>query len=84
MKGFVFVLLLLYTSITILWIVNSPLLHSLWGIMIWIILIVIGFIAYYQITKNSILKLLILYSCYFMVFLVCVTGIIHVAVSSMP
>lgn len=84
MKELAWALLLFYLLVTVFWIANSPYLFSLWGTIIWLISIVLGFIAYKQIKEPKIIKKLVLYSSFFMVFLLIVTGLIHWAVTSMP
>ena len=73
-----------YLIVTVFWVANSPYLFSLWGVIIWLISIVLGFITYKQIKEPTIIRKLILYSSSIMVFLVLVTGLIHLAVTSMP
>jgi len=84
MKVFVWILISFYLLVTVSWIANSPYLISWWGVSIWFISIVLGFIAYKQLKASTILKKIILYSSAFMVFLVLVTGLIQLAVTSMP
>ncbi|WP_066307603.1 hypothetical protein [Bacillus sp. FJAT-29814] len=84
MKILAWALIPFYLVVTIFWMANSPILFSSWGIFIWIISIVLGFVAYTQIKEPIIIKKLILYSSSFMVFLVIVTILIYLAVSSMP
>lgn len=84
MKGLVWVLMLFYLLFTVLWIANSPYLFSLWGVTLWLISILLGFIAFRKIKERNIMRKLILYSTSFMVFLLIVTGLILLAVTSMP
>ncbi|RDW16596.1 hypothetical protein CWR48_16285 [Oceanobacillus arenosus] len=84
MKGLAWGLMLFYLLVIAFWVANSPYLFSLWGIVIWLISIVLGFVVYEQIKEPKIIRKLILYSSSFMVFLVIVTGLIHFAVTSMP
>ncbi len=84
MKGLSCILMVFYLIVTVFWVANSPLLFSLQGVIIWLISIVLGFIAYKQIKEPNIIRKLILYSSSFMVFLVIVTSLIHLAVTSMP
>lgn len=84
MKGIVWFLMFFYLLVIILWIANSPYLFSLWGVIIWLISIVIGFVAYKQIKEKNIIRKLILYSSTFVAVLLIVTGLIHIAVTSMP
>lgn len=84
MKVLAFILMAFYMLVTVFWVANSPFLFSLQGIMIWFISILLGFVVYKNITEQKIIKKLLLYSCFFMVFLVIVTGLIHLAVTSMP
>jgi len=84
MKGLAWGLMLFYLLVIAFWVANSPYLFSLWGIVIWLISIVLGFAVYEQIKEPKIIRKLILYSSSFMVFLVIVTGLIHFAVTSMP
>jgi hypothetical protein len=83
-KGIVWFLMFFYLLVIILWIANSPYLFSLWGVIIWLISIVIGFVAYKQIKEKNIIRKLILYSSTFVAVLLIVTGLIHIAVTSMP
>lgn len=84
MKGLAWVLILYYSLVTVLWIANSPYLFSIWGVIIWLVLIVLGYIVYKQIKEKNIIKHLMLYSTSFMVFLLIVAGLIHLVVTSMP
>lgn len=84
MKLLAWVLLPFYLLVTIFWIANSPYLFSLGGITIWIISIILGFVAYKQIEESNIIRKLILYSSSFMVFLVILTILIYWTVTSMP
>lgn len=84
MKGLAWVLMLFYLLVTVFWIANSPYLFSIWGIIIWLISIALGFIVYKKIKEKNIIGKLILYSNSFMLFLLIVTGLIHWAVTSMP
>ncbi len=84
MKVLACILMVFYMLVTVFWVANSPYLFSLQGIMIWFISIVLGFVTYKKITEPKILRKLLLYSSSFMVFLVIVTGLIYLAVSSMP
>lgn len=84
MKGLAWGLMLFHLLVTVLWLANSPYLFSLWGFIIWVFSIVLGFVAYKQIREPKIMKTIILLSSSFMVFLVIVSGLILWAVSSMP
>ncbi|WP_421383297.1 hypothetical protein ACOJQI_02685 [Bacillus salacetis] len=84
MKGLAWGLMLFYLLITVFWISNSPYLFSLWGIIIWLTSILLGFIAFKKINEKHFTRKPILYSTSFMVFLLIVTGVIHLAVTSMP
>ncbi len=84
MKGLSWVLMLFYLLVTVFWIVNSSYLFSPLGTIIWLISILLGFIAFKKIKEKNIMRKLMLYSTSFMVFLVIVTGLIHLAVTSMP
>lgn len=84
MKGFALVLMLFYLFVAVLWIANSPYLFSTLGMIIWLISIVLGFIAYKQIKKKDIIRKFMLYSSLSMVFLLIFTGLIELAVTSMP
>lgn len=84
MKGLAWVLILYYSLVTVLWIANSPYLFSIWGVIIWLVSIVLGYAVYKQIKEKNIIKHLMLYSTSFMVFLLIVTGLIHLVVTSMP
>ncbi|KAB7668373.1 hypothetical protein [Bacillus sp. B1-b2] len=84
MKGLVWTLMLFYLLVTVFWVANSPYLFSLWGVMVWLISILLGFIAFKKIKEKEIMRKLMLYSTSFMVFLLIVTGLIHLAVTSMP
>lgn len=84
MRGLAWFLMLFYLVVTAFWIANSPYLFSMWGVIIWLISIVLGFIAYKQLKEKNIIKKLILYSTSFMVFLLILTGLIELAVTSMP
>ncbi|WP_181351300.1 hypothetical protein [Thalassobacillus sp. CUG 92003] len=84
MKGLAWALMLFYLLVTVLWIANSAYLFSTLGVIIWLISIVLGFIAYKQIKEKNTIRKLVLYSSSFMVFLLVVTGLIELAVTSMP
>lgn len=84
MKGLAWILMFFYLLVTVLWLANSPYLFSLWSVIIWLTSIVLGFVAYKQIKEPKIIRKLILFSSSFMVFLVIVTGLIHLTVTSMP
>lgn len=84
MKELAWVLIFFYLFVTVLWIANSPYLFSILGVIIWLISIVLGFIAYKQIKEKNTIRKLILYSSSFMVFLLVVTGLIELAATSMP
>ncbi|UOQ49854.1 hypothetical protein MUN88_07210 [Gracilibacillus caseinilyticus] len=84
MKRLACVLMLFHLSVSILWLANSPKLFSMLGMIIWLISIVLGFIAYKQIKDKNTTRKLLLYSSSFMVFLLVVTGLIEIAVTSMP
>ena len=84
MKGLSCILMFFYLLVTVSWVANSPYLFSLWGVIIWLISIILGFFAYKQIKEPKIIRKLILYSSSFMVFFVIVTGLIYLAVTSMP
>lgn len=84
MKNFVWFLILFHLFITISWIANSMYLFTFWGIIIWLACIVFGFTAYKRIKQHNTLSKIILYSSTFMIFLLVITGLIHVTVSSMP
>ncbi|MBM7661046.1 putative membrane protein [Bacillus mesophilus] len=84
MKSFAWVLAVFYSFITILWIANSPYLFSLWGLIIWLVSIVLGVFVYKKLKEGYILRKFILYSSFFMVFLIVLTAFIHLATSSMP
>ena len=83
MKGFMWIIITFYLFVTVLWIANSPYLFSAWGMSAWGSSIVLGFMLYSKVRGNFQKKVLI-YSTYFMVFLVIVTGLIHATVTSMP
>ena len=61
MKGLAWVLLVFYLFVTILWVSNSPYLFSMLGVTIWLISILLGFIAYKQLKEKNTIKQLILY-----------------------
>jgi uncharacterized membrane protein YbhN (UPF0104 family) len=84
MKAIAWVLMIFYLIVTGFWIANSSYLFSIWGVIMWLISIVLGFIAYKQFKEQNIIRQLVLYSTSFMVFLLVVTGLIHLAVTSMP
>ncbi|WP_223702145.1 hypothetical protein [Sutcliffiella deserti] len=84
MRVFAWILITFYLIITVFWIANSPYLFSTWGVSVWLVSIVFGLITYKQVNENNFLRKLVLYSTSFMVFLLIVTGLIHLVVSSMP
>jgi hypothetical protein len=84
MKILAWILLLFYILVSVLWIANSPHLFSTYGFIIWIISVLLGFVAYKQLKGSDLVKNLILYSSYFMVFLMIATLMVHLAVTSMP
>lgn len=84
MKGFAWVLMHFYLLVTVFWIANSPYLFSLWGISVWVVSIILGFFVYKQISESKVIRKLIFLSSSFMVFLLIVTGLIYLTVTSMP
>ena len=84
MRGLAWFLMLFYIIVIAFWIANSQFLFSTRGLIIWLISIVLGFITYKQIKEKNIVKKLMLYSTSFMVFLLILTGLIYLAVTSMP
>ena len=84
MKQLAGFLILFYLLVSGFWLANSPYLFSFWGLLIWFISIALGFITYKLIEESTVIKKLVLYTSSFMVFLVLVTGLIHLAVTSMP
>ena len=84
MKGLAWVLMLFYLIVSVLWIANSPYLFSLGGISVWVISIILGFFVYKQISEPKVIRKLICLSSFFMVFLLIVTGLIYLTVTSMP
>ena len=84
MKGLAWILILFYVLVTVLWLANSSYLFSIWGVSVWFLSIMLGFVAYKKINSSIILKKLIYYSSTFMVFLVLITSLIHFTVTSMP
>ncbi|UOQ83434.1 hypothetical protein [Gracilibacillus salinarum] len=84
MKRLAWVLMLFHLFVSVLWLANSPYLFSVLGMIIWFIAIVLGFIAYKQIKDKNMTRKLILYSSSFMFFLLVVTSLIEIAISSMP
>ena len=84
MKLLAWFLLLFHLIILIFWVANSVYLFSLWGVIIWIASIVLGFVAFKQMKEINILKKLIMISSYFMFFLVLVTIVIFLTTNSMP
>ncbi len=84
LKGLAWFLMLFYLLVTVFWIANSSYLFSILGLIIWLISIILGFIIYKQIKEEVIMKKFILYSSSFMVFLLILTGIIELIVTSMP
>lgn len=67
-----------------IWVANSVYLFSLWGVIIWIASIILGFVAFKQLKETNIVKKLIMTSSYFMVFLVIVTIAIFFTTNSIP
>ncbi|MCK1986079.1 MULTISPECIES: hypothetical protein [unclassified Peribacillus] len=84
MKQIAWFLLLFHLIILIFWVANSEYLFTLWGVIIWIASIVLGFVAYKKMKETDIVKKLIMTSSYFMVFLVIVTIAIFFTTNSMP
>ena len=84
MKQLAWFLLLFHSIILILWVMNSGYLFSLWGVVVWLTSIIVGFSTYKLIKGSDIVKKLILASSYFMFFLVVVTVAIFFTTSSMP
>lgn len=84
MKGFAWVLMHFYLLVTVFWIANSPYLFSSWGISVWVVSIILGFFVYKQISESKVIRKLIFLSSSFMVFLLIVTGLIYLTVTSMP
>ena len=84
MKGLAWVLMHFYLIVTVFWIANSPYLFSLWGISVWVVSIILGFFVYKQISESKVIRKLIFLSSFFMVFLLIVTGLIYLTVTSMP
>lgn len=84
MRGPAYSLLLFYLVITILWINNSKYLFSLFGVIVWLISIGLGSMTYLNLKKKTMIKLPLLYAILFMVFLLILSGLIELAVNSMP
>lgn len=84
MRRLAWVLLLFYVLITVLWLANSSYLFSISGVSVWLLSIMLGFVAYKKLNASKILRKLIFYSSTFMVFLVLITSLIHFTVTSMP
>ncbi|MFC3040845.1 hypothetical protein ACFOGI_11355 [Virgibacillus xinjiangensis] len=84
MNIIVSILMLFHLFVTICWIANSAFLFSVWGLTVWVLSILLGFIAYKRINEHNIARKPLLYSTAFMAFLLLLTGWIHLTVSSMP
>lgn len=84
MKQLAWFLLFFHLIILIFWVANSVYLFSLWGVIIWIASIILGFVAFKQLKETNIVKKLIMTSSCFMVFLVIVTIAIFFTTNSMP
>lgn len=84
MKSIAFSLMILYLVIIVLWITNSASLFSIWGISIWILLIIIGFLTYKQLRDSRWLRKLLLFLSSFLILFLILTGLIHLTVTSMP
>ncbi|MBM7586027.1 Flp pilus assembly protein TadB [Bacillus pakistanensis] len=46
MKGLSRLLLFFYLLIMVLWVVNSHYLFSIWGVTVWLLIILLGFVIY--------------------------------------
>lgn len=84
MKISAWILLVLHTVILFLWVMNSGYLFSFFGVVLWAILVALGFIVQKQINGQLWIKVLLLASSYFLVVLSVVTVGIYFATSSMP
>ncbi|WP_077356664.1 hypothetical protein [Virgibacillus halodenitrificans] len=67
-----------------LWLANSPLLFSQYGLSIWIFTVVLSMIIIYKMRKASAFKTILLVSTGVMLFLVAITIAIHFITTSMP
>jgi hypothetical protein len=77
-------LLFIYFLILILWIMNSQYLFSFWGITLWVLIILVGFVMYKKLSNFDNLKNLVKISNYIMLFLVALTAAIFYITTSMP
>lgn len=84
MRVFSWVLMALYILIGLLWIANSSFLFSTWGITIWLLLTVLGFIVYKLTKEKDMVRTLLLYLAVVMVFLLIIAGTIYLTTGSMP
>ncbi|AIF45077.1 hypothetical protein [Virgibacillus sp. SK37] len=74
----------LHIFILYLWLANSPLLFSQYGITIWVFTVVLSLIVIYKMREASAFKMTLFVSTGAMLFLVAVTIAIHFITSSMP
>ena len=84
MKMSAWILLVLHTVILLLWVMNSKYLFSFFGVVVWAILVVIGFIVQKQLNGQLFIKVSLLASSYLLVVLIGVTVGIYYVTSSMP
>ncbi|MEH7273067.1 hypothetical protein [Neobacillus vireti] len=77
-------LVVFHSIILFLWVKNSSILFSSWGIGVWLVVTIAGFVLLKVITKVNIMRKLLLVSSWFMVFLLLLTIAIEFITSSMP
>jgi hypothetical protein len=76
-------LLIFYLLIIVLWVMNSQYLFSIWGVTVWLFIILLGFVVYKQLNVSYTLKNLVRISNYIMLLLVALTAAIFYTISSM-
>jgi hypothetical protein len=75
-------LLIFYFLIIVLWVMNSQYLFSIWGVTVWLFIILLGFVVYKQLNDSYTLKNLVRISNYIMLLLVALTAAIFYTISS--
>jgi hypothetical protein len=75
-------LLIFYFLIIVLWVMNSQYLFSIWGVTVWLYIILLGFVVYKQLNDSYTLKNLVRISNYIMLLLVALTAAIFYTISS--
>ncbi|PKR76790.1 hypothetical protein CEY16_13300 [Halalkalibacillus sediminis] len=84
LKLFSWLIVCIYIVIFTGWLMNSPILFSLWGVIGWLMVTAAGWWIQKLIYGSSLTVKILLLLNYFMIFLIGLTVFIYVATSSMP